>query len=198
MLIASHPAQQEQLNGKSESVALLSFCVIAIGSVSCVIAGVVAVRKNLCGAQFPAPGIIALLALLCSGCCCLLAPFYKSFSKAGFVVYVLVWGAAVVADSAQFSTLCAQSAPKEYVGTALTLSTTMGYMITLVSVNLLGTMLSSGVEPGWAMLTLCIGPVLASINCYRAWPLHKLLQRPKQQTTDTSHSEASFQGSQNP
>jgi hypothetical protein len=54
-------------------------------------------------------------------------------------VLALVWGVAVVADSAQFSACISELADSQYVGTALTLQTSMGFLLTLVTIRLLPT-----------------------------------------------------------
>ena len=48
-----------------------------------------------------------------------------------------IWGMAVVADSPQFSTLVAMTAPPESKGTALTIVNCLGFAITIASIQLL-------------------------------------------------------------
>ena len=52
-------------------------------------------------------------------------------------VLIMVWGFAVVADSAQFSALVSEHAPRDHVGTALTLQTCVGFLLTMVTIELL-------------------------------------------------------------
>ena len=79
---------------------------------------------------------------------------------------MLVWGMAVVADSAQFSTALTEVADPGYVGTAVTAQTAIGFAITVVSIRLL-----PGVrdDVGWryAFLFLAIGPALGIVAMTR-------------------------------
>ena len=71
----------------------------------------------------------------------------------------MVWGFAVVADSAQFSALVSEYAPSDHVGTALTLQTSLGFLLTLVTIELLPRVAEvSGWR--WASLLLVPGPLL--------------------------------------
>jgi hypothetical protein len=66
---------------------------------------------------------------------------------------LLVWGATVIADSAQYSALAAASCPKEYLGSALSLMNSIGFLMTIFSISLT-TMLYSyiGNYVAWLML----------------------------------------------
>ncbi len=68
-----------------------------------------------------------------------------TFGGSPFWLYalVMVWGFAVVADSAQFSALVSEHAPKEHIGTALTLQTCVGFLLTMVTIELLPAGLNS-------------------------------------------------------
>jgi hypothetical protein len=71
----------------------------------------------------------------------------------------LVWGFAVVADSAQFSASVSELADKQHVGTALTLQTSMGFLLTLVTIRSLPT-IQSAVGWQWAFAFLALGPIV--------------------------------------
>jgi MFS family permease len=77
----------------------------------------------------------------------------------------LVWGVAVIADSAQFSALVTEHAPPHAVGTALTLQTSLGFLLTAASIQLVP--LIAGAT-GWrsAMVVLALGPA-AALYCIR-------------------------------
>ena len=159
------------------NVALTSFTTIAIGSVGCTVAGVWSLhagRKRL-----PGSAVVAELNLLTSLVCCLLTPMYQQMSKWGFLVYLLVWGASVIADSAQFSSLCATYAHPSLVGTALCLTTCIGYTVTIISIQIIGVLLERGWDPGNALALLVIGPIIGEGIAYNEWPLHRLCTTPK-------------------
>ena len=74
----------------------------------------------------------------------------------------MVWGFAVVADSAQFSALVSEYAPAEHVGTALTFQTSIGFLLTMVTIDALPRV-AAGVGWQYASLLLVPGPVLGAL-----------------------------------
>ncbi len=74
----------------------------------------------------------------------------------------VVWGFSVVADSAQFSALVSEHSPRTLVGTALTLQTCVGFLLTMVSMRLLPVVAAS-VGWRWAFLLLVPGPLLGAL-----------------------------------
>ena len=78
----------------------------------------------------------------------------------------IVWGFAVVADSAQFSALVAEHSARTQVGTALTLQTSVGFLLTMVSMQLLP-LAAARVGWQWVFLLLVPGPVLGAIAMRR-------------------------------
>ncbi|KAG8459041.1 hypothetical protein KFE25_006586 [Diacronema lutheri] len=121
----------------------------------------------------PGSAVVAMGSLLLSGLCCLLAPLSTRMSTGAFATLLVVWGSAVVADSGQFSALCAKGAPSELVGTALTLTTCAGFALTIASIQMVGAMLGAGVDAGLAMLALTPGPACGLAAAYVEWPLHR-------------------------
>jgi MFS family permease len=134
------------------NIALLSFLIIGVGSLSCVAAGYLSQR-------FGAPRIAAL-ALAISGSCCLISPWMFGLQNEYlFIGFLLVWGLAVIGDSPLLSSLVAQHAPAAQKGTALTIVNCIGFSITIVSIQLLST-LSLNTNPFSIYMVLAIGPVL--------------------------------------
>ena len=76
-----------------------------------------------------------------------------------FLLFMLVWGLAVVGDSPQFSTLNAQSAPPDRVGSALTIANAIGFAISIVSIELLNA-LAGVLAMQYLFILLVPGPVL--------------------------------------
>jgi MFS family permease len=131
--------------------ALGTFAVIGVGFVGCYAGGVLGDRWGRTKTTS--------LAMAVSGACALLAGFV--FTASPWVVFALglVWGVAVVADSAQFSTMVSELADQAYVGTALTLQLAIGFTLTVVTIWLIPIMRDEfGWE--WAFALLVPGPVL--------------------------------------
>lgn len=101
---------------------------------------------------------IAMAALLVSGTACLFSPFFIWLPQAVSLGIIMVWGAAVVADSPQFSALNARFAPKAYVGSALTIVNCIGFLITIVTIEITAFWVKHwGIQT--AFLILALGPV---------------------------------------
>jgi MFS family permease len=127
---------------------LAGFAAIAAGGAGCVLGGVLADR---CGRERVTIGAMAL-----SGACA--AVIGLAAARPGLVVAVaVVWGFAVVADSAQFSALVTELAPAHAVGTALTLQTSLGFLLTMVSIQLVPHLVGA-VGWRWAFVVLALGP----------------------------------------
>ena len=114
-----------EMHGENLNVPLWSFLIIAAGGLGCVAGGYISLKKG-------SPKV-AYWMLLISGTCCLLSPLFFFWSKWLFVAALLVWGFTVVGDSPQFSTVVARTAPKIYVGTALTIVNCIGFGLTIFS-----------------------------------------------------------------
>ena len=106
-----------------------------------------------------------------SGFCCLVAGFFLN-SPWLLAVVCLVWGFAVVADSAQFSTAISELCDPRYVGTALTLQTSLGFLLTLLTIRLVPT-LHASVDPRFVYAFLAIGPA------FGIWSMLKLSRHPE-------------------
>ena len=132
------------------SISLWSFIIIAMGSLGCIVGGYISLNK---GSAFVAWGM-----LVTSGICCLLSPFLGQLSFGLFLLFMVVWGFSVVGDSPQFSTLVAQTAPKAYIGTALTIVNSIGFALTIVSIQVISR-LSSVVAYEYLFLLLLPGPL---------------------------------------
>ncbi len=137
--------------GISRAVSMLSFFVIAAGGVGCVLGGFAARRIG--------SAKVAAILLAASGLCALMSPWMLEVPWWLFTVWLLFWGATVSADSPQFSTLTAQNAPRDVVGSVLTFVNCIGFSISIVSIQWL-TELSLKFSPWPVLPILAIGPIL--------------------------------------
>ncbi len=139
-----------QTNNTDLSISFWSFIIIGIGALSCIYGGFLALKYS---SQW-----VAKYSLSISMICCLLCPFAFFAPSIIFIAFLLIWGMMVIADSPQFSTLVAQSAPAAVKGTAITLVNCIGYALTIVSIQL--TEYSIHLYNYWGFLLLSIGPIL--------------------------------------
>jgi MFS family permease len=131
--------------------ALAAFAVIAIGGLGSVGGGLLADRIGR--------PRTAGLALLGSGLCVVaIGPVFGGWPWLTLAV-ALVWGVTVIADSALFSTIVADSADQRYVGTALTLQLALGFTLTGVTIWLVPVLLEM-IGWRWAFLILLPGPIV--------------------------------------
>ena len=128
-----------------------SFAVIGIGGVSSVLAGRMADRLGRT--------TITIASLLASGSCALLVGLLYGGNPVWLTVLCLVWGFAVIADSAQFSACVSELSNSQYIGTALTLQTSLGFLLTILTIRLVPS-LQQLVGWRWAFAFLAIGPAI--------------------------------------
>jgi MFS family permease len=140
--------------GAATAASLLAFIAIASGSIGCVVAGWWADKWG--------KARVAGAAMIASAVCCVLSPAVFGVSFALLVGLAVVWGFTIVADSAQFSALVAEHAPRTHVGTALTLQTSAGFLLTMVSVRLVPPIAAAG-GWRWAFVFLVPGPLLGAL-----------------------------------
>jgi MFS family permease len=132
-------------------VSLWSFAIIGAGAIGCVGGGLLSRRLGSARVAF---GQLSL-----SGACCLLSPLAFVLSPPLFLAFMIVWGIVVVGDSPQFSALNAATAPREFVGSALTIVNCIGFSITVVSVQVT-TLLAAWLPIGAWFVPVAIGPTL--------------------------------------
>jgi MFS family permease len=130
---------------------LAAFAIIAVGGIGSFIAGPLADRFGRT--------LVTSVSLIISGTSALLIGFLFGGNPIALVTLALIWGFAVVADSAQFSAAVSELSPPKYVGTALTLQTSLGFLLTLFSIRLIPPLVDL---IGWrfAFSSLAFGPLI--------------------------------------
>jgi MFS family permease len=145
-------------------VSIIAFFAIAMGGIGSVWGGIAADRR---GREW-----LVTVAMLASGSCALLAPLVFGRAVPLLVVIALVWGFFVVADSAQFSALVTESVPPHAVGTALTIQTSLGFLLTMVSIQLVPPLVGvAGWK--WAFPMLALGPAFGVMSIRRLVRAHR-------------------------
>jgi MFS family permease len=147
--------------GADRAGSLAAFLAIGSGAVGCALAGYIADRIGRAR--------VAMWAMIASAACAALT--LVVYGRSPWLLYALImlWGFAVVADSAQFSALVSEHAPRDHVGTALTLQTCVGFLLTMVTIELLPRVAAAS-SWQWASLLLVPGPVLGAIAMGRLLP----------------------------
>lgn len=131
--------------------ALVTFAVVGSGAIGCWLGGKYGDRWGRT--------LVTSAAMLVSGSCALAVGLFFGGSLIALVPLLLVWGVAVVADSAQFSAAVSELAPRDYVGTALTLQTSLGFLLTCLTIYMLP-LVAAAIGWRWSMSVLAIGPAL--------------------------------------
>lgn len=138
--------------------ALAGFAVIATGGLGCVVAGRWADRLGR--------ERITIWSMVTSGACALAVGWLAAAPAWLLVAIALIWGFAVVADSAQFSALVTEVAPQDAVGTALTLQTSLGFLLTAGTIWM-AALVSTRFGWGAAFSLLALGPAFGSASMAR-------------------------------
>jgi MFS family permease len=136
----------------------VAFATIASGAIGSAAAGSIADRVG--------KARIAAWAMIVSGTCCAVAGMLFRAPAPILTLFAVVWGVAVVADSAQLSALVAQYSPRDHVGTALTIQTCTGFLLTMMSIRLLP-IVAQAIGWRWVFICLAPGPFLGALALRR-------------------------------
>lgn len=137
---------------------LATFWVIGAGAVGCLAGGALADRLGRTA--------VTGLSLAVSGSCAAVIGFLFGASPWILVPLALLWGFAVIADSAQFSAAMSELAPPDLTGTLLTAQTCLGFLLTMATIQLVPIVQGAA---GWgpAFGILAIGPALGLLAMLR-------------------------------
>ncbi|MEP6733212.1 MAG: MFS transporter [bacterium] len=150
-LAASAVARGHSAESSVGWVNALSFVVLAAGAIGCVLGGELADRVGAVR--------LVVVSMVVSGMCALLTPLVFGAPPLLIIALLLVWSVSVIADSAQFSTLVTRVVAPHAIGTALTLQTSIGFLLTTITIQLVPQIVA---VVGWrfAFPMLALGPAI--------------------------------------
>ena len=155
---------QHQIHNQEFLVSLLSFLIIGLGFVSCVLGGILAKSVN--------SSRVASLSLAFSLSICVIYPLVGNLYFFIDIALLMFWGFFVISDSPQFSAISASVCPQHLVGTALTTQNCIGFSISMITIFLTTSFYDSlGLYFVWILLP---GPVLGLIFFCRQFGFFKL------------------------
>jgi MFS family permease len=154
-----------EVTGLNETWAsAVAFFVIGMGGLGSLFAGQLADRFGRT--------TVTIVSLVTSGVCSILVGLLFGGNPTLLVILCLIWGFAIVADSAQFSAAVSELCRSEYTGTALTLQTSLGFLLTLVTIRLVPTLVGY-FGWAWAFAFLTLGPAVG------IWAMYALRRLPE-------------------
>ena len=167
--------RSERGDAVASSTGFIAFVAIGVaGAVGCLLGGWASDRFG----RPPA----AVAALLISGTCSVASPIFFAAPTIVLVVFLLVWGAAVIADSGVFSTALSETTDTRFVGTALTAQTAIGFLLTVVTIQLVP-IVAELIGWRYAFLLLAPGPLIGAV-AMSALPARQHHQHPKEESDD--------------
>jgi MFS family permease len=162
MIRASMAARQTPMAFAGQTPSQLaefsSFLIIGCGALGCVGGGLLADRVGRTA--------VTSWAMAISGTCCLLVGFLFGANPFLLLAVSAIWGVTVIADSPQFSACITELGDRQYIGTALTIQTSLGFLLTSFSIQLVPFFVKL---VGWryAFAILAPGPFLGMLAMLR-------------------------------
>jgi MFS family permease len=149
-----------------EAVAALA---IAIGAIGCIWAGAASdkLQDQSSVMRVAQRARVTIIAMAISAVCCVLAALVLH-RPALLIPLSMIWGIAVIADSAQFSTIISEVSDKNYVGTALSCQVALGFLLTAGVIRLMAA-IAARYGWSWALASMAFGPLLG------IWAMSKLI-----------------------
>jgi MFS family permease len=141
-----------------------SFIVIGAGAIGCVVAGLIADRVGRT--------LVTSWAMAISGTCCLVIGLLYGGHPFVLLLVAAIWGATVVADSAQFSSCVTELGDPQYIGTGLTIQMCIGFLLTTVSIELVPKL----GDWRYAFMILAPGPLFGVVSMLRLRGLPEALK----------------------
>jgi MFS family permease len=156
-------------------IEMMAALAIAIGAVGCIWAGAASdkLQDQAASVRVAQRARVTIIAMAISSVCCVLAALVLHRPMI-LIPLSLIWGIAVIADSAQFSTIISEVSDKNYVGTALTCQVALGFLLTAFVIRLMAA-IAARYGWNWALASMALGPLLG------IWAMRGLI--PRVQTT---------------
>lgn len=157
--IAASYARDDPANASQAAIGVTAFAVIGVGGTAgCLLGGWLADRIG--GLR------VARTAMLLSSACSVLSVLFFGADPILFCALLFVWGATAIADSGQFSAALSEVTDSRYVGTALTVQTAIGFLVTVLTIQGLP-LLADAI--GWraAVPALAVGPIFGAFAMTR-------------------------------
>jgi MFS family permease len=154
LLAFSHAALEAQNQPSAATASLLTFSAIAGGVAGCLLGGVLSDRigRTLTTAGF----------MMVSGLCALTIGFVFDGPSGLFMLVAVVWGIAIIGDSAQFSAAVTELGDRRFVGTALSIQMGLGFALTVLAIWLVPHFAAWLGGWRWAFLLLVPGPLVGA------------------------------------
>jgi MFS family permease len=130
----------------------VAFAVIAAGGPGSLLAGRLADRIGRTK--------VTIASMAISGACALCIGFF--YGGPWLIAVAILWGFSIVADSAQFSACVTELCAREYLGTALTLQTSLGFLLTMFTIRLVP-LVQARIGTRWSFAVLALGPLAGII-----------------------------------
>ena len=150
--------QKSLIGDRLDLASALTFLVFAVGAVASSYAGIWSEKIGRTA--------VTSIAMVISGGVAAFIGFIPPEMTVLIVILAMIWGASVIADSAQFSTAMTELSDPAYRGTMLTFQTGIGFALTAVSIWLLPIVKDSS-GWGWAFAVLALGPVVGTAAMLR-------------------------------
>jgi MFS family permease len=150
----------------SATIETMAFIGMAMGGPGCVFAGIAADRTPAePHARIARRSRVTIVCMALSGASCVLtAVFFENIWAVAAIA--LLWGFTISADSAQFSAIVSEVGDARYLGTALTLQTALGFLLTVISIRVTAA-IGQNLGWRWAAASLAIGPALGILAMAR-------------------------------
>jgi MFS family permease len=156
-LFLAYAYREAGVTSADVKASLAAFGAIGAGGIGCVAAGWLADRWGRTRTT--------IASMVTSGICSVLIGLSVPFGPWVVTAVALIWGFAIVADSAQFSASVSELSDPGYVGTQLTTQTSMGFLLTMASIQLIPLLVAT-VGWRWTFAFLAPGPAVGTLSMW--------------------------------